>query len=98
MGAGQEKRNIDVAKTILKKLGKPLKLITFVKDRPAHDFRYAMKSEKIKKDVKFKPKTKFEEGIEKTINWYIENQNIWRKIKNSPEFEEHKRRIYGDLF
>jgi dTDP-D-glucose 4,6-dehydratase len=57
-----------------------------------------MKSEKIKKDVKFKPKTKFEEGIEKTIKWYIENQNIWRKIKNSPEFEEHKRRIYGDLF
>jgi dTDP-glucose 4,6-dehydratase len=98
MGAGQEKRNIDVAKTILKKLGKPLKLIAFVKDRPAHDFRYAMKSEKIKKEVKFKPKTKFEEGIEKTIKWYIENQNIWRKIKNSPEFEEHKRRIYGDLF
>lgn len=98
MGAGQERRNIDVAKLILKKLGKPEKLITFVKDRPAHDFRYAMKSEKLKRHTGFKPKVKFEEGIEKTIKWYIENRRIWEKIKKSPEFEEHKKRIYGDLF
>ncbi len=98
MGAGQEKRNIDVAKMILKELGKPTSLITFVKDRPAHDFRYAMKSEKIGKHTKFKPKTTFKEGLKKTIRWYIENRNIWEKIRNSPEFEEHKRRIYGDLF
>lgn len=98
MGAGEERRNIDVAKLILKKLGKPEKLITFVKDRPAHDFRYAMKSEKLKRHTGFKPKVKFEEGIEKTIKWYIENRTIWEKIKKSPEFEEHKKRIYGDLF
>lgn len=98
LGAGQELRNIDVATRILRELGKPKNLITFVKDRPAHDFRYAMRTSKIRKDVGFKPKTKFQEGIKKTIDWYIRNRNIWEKIKRSPEFEEHKRRIYGELF
>ncbi len=98
MGAGQEKRNIDVAKTIIKELGKPLSLLVHVKDRPAHDFRYAMSSQKIKRDIGFKPKVRFEEGIKKTIKWYIENRKIWEKIKMSPEFEEHKRKIYGELF
>ena len=98
LGAGQEKRNIDVAREILRELGKPLSLITYIKDRPAHDFRYAMRSEKIKRHTGFKPKTKFKEGIRKTINWYKNNRQIWEKIKRSQEFEEHKKRIYGDLF
>ena len=57
-----------------------------------------MRSEKIKRHTGFKPKTKFKEGIRKTINWYKNNRQIWEKIKRSQEFEEHKKRIYGDLF
>lgn len=98
LGAGQELRNIDVAKKIIKELGKSMSLIKFIKDRPAHDFRYAMDSSKIKKHTGFRPLVKFNEGIKKTIDWYMKNRNIWEKIKNSPEFEEHKRRIYGNLF
>lgn len=98
LGAGQELKNIEVAKKILKEFKKPYSLITFIKDRPAHDFRYAMNFSKIKRQVGFEPKTKFDEGIKKTLDWYIKNKNIWEKIKNSPEFEEHKKRIYGNLF
>lgn len=98
LGAGQEMKNIDVARMIIKELGKSSSLITFIKDRPAHDFRYAMKSNKIKNHTGFKIQIKFEEGIKKTIEWYKSNRHIWEKIKKSPEFEEHKKRIYGQLF
>ena len=98
IGAGQEMKNIDVAKKILDILGKPHSLITFVKDRPAHDFRYAMRFDKIKKHTGWEPKVKFDEGIRKTIEWYQKNKHIWEKIKRSPEFEEHKKKIYGELF
>ncbi|MEZ0323910.1 MAG: dTDP-glucose 4,6-dehydratase [Hydrogenothermaceae bacterium] len=91
LGSGEEKENIEVVKTILKILGKPENLISFVKDRPGHDLRYRMNSEKIKKELGFTPKTTFEEGIKQTIEFYIENmdwvkqkekelQNLWQKV------------------
>ena len=73
IGSGFEKRNIDVVKTILKLLNKPEDLISFVKDRPGHDFRYSLNTEKIQREIGWRAKTSFEEGIEKTVKWYLDN-------------------------
>lgn len=73
IGSGIEKRNIDVVRTVLKLLGKSDELIEFVKDRPGHDFRYSLNSNKIKKEIGWKSRTDFNEGIEKTVRWYVEH-------------------------
>ncbi len=82
VGSGQEKRNIDVVRTILNILGKSEDLIEFVKDRPGHDFRYSLNTEKIKKEIDWQAKIKFEEGVEKTVKWYLDNMDwVGRKLK-----------------
>ena len=59
-------------------------LIEFVEDRPGHDFRYSMDSQKIKKELNWKTKVNFEEGIKKTVDWYLSNREWWKNIvKNS---------------
>ena len=73
IGGHNEKRNIDIVKLILKRLGKPEDLISFVEDRKGHDYRYAIDPTKIKNELGWEPKTKFEDGIVKTIDWYISN-------------------------
>ena len=72
VGSGVEKRNIDVARSILRMLGKSENLIQFVKDRPGHDFRYALDSPKIQK-LGWKPKVDFYEGLRKTVKWFTSN-------------------------
>ena len=79
ISSGAEKRNIDVAKEILKILGKSDRLIRFVKDRPGHDYRYALNCSKISK-LGWKPKVKFNQGLRKLIKWHIEN-NSWVESK-----------------
>src|SRR5206468_3109371 len=74
VGSGQEKRNIDVVRTILKILGKPDDLIEFVRDRPGHDFRYSLNTDKIEQELGWQAKVKFAEGMDKTVNWYLENK------------------------
>ena len=82
VGSGEEKRNIDVVKTILKILGKTEDLIEFVKDRLGHDFRYSLNSDKIRQEIGWKPKVQFSEGIEKTVKWYLDNVEwINKKVK-----------------
>ena len=81
VGSGQERRNIEVVKTILSIMGKPESLITFVKDRPGHDFRYSLCSEKIEKELGWKAKTGFEEGMEKTVKWYLENRDFVNSLE-----------------
>ncbi len=73
VGSGEEKKNLDVVKSILKILGKSEDLIEFVKDRPGHDFRYSLNSSKISEKLGWKKKTSFEKGIEDTVQWYIDN-------------------------
>jgi dTDP-glucose 4,6-dehydratase len=81
VGSGEEKRNIDVVKTILKILGKTEDLIEFVKDRLGHDFRYSLNSDRIRQEIGWKPKVQFSEGIEKTVKWYLDNVEwVRRKI------------------
>ena len=86
IGSGINCNNIFLVKKILKKfsdkkikVGKKVKII-FVKDRPGHDFRYALNSNKIKRKLKWKPKINLNQGISKTINWYIKNQNYFSNI------------------
>lgn len=74
-GGNAEKRNLEVVKTILSLLDKPESLIKFVEDRKGHDWRYAMNFEKARKELNWEPEVTFEEGIRKTINWYIENKS-----------------------
>lgn len=74
IGGHNEKRNIDIVKLILKQLNKPESLISYVEDRKGHDFRYAIDPTKIRDELGWTPKTKFDDGIIKTINWYIANK------------------------
>ena len=78
IGGHNEKRNIEIVKLILKHLGKSEDLITYVEDRKGHDYRYAIDPTKIKNELGWEPKTKFEDGIIKTINWYLDNKG-WLK-------------------
>lgn len=78
IGGHNEKRNIEIVKLILKHLDKSEDLITYVEDRKGHDYRYAIDPTKIKNELGWYPKTKFEDGIIKTIDWYLENRE-WLK-------------------
>jgi len=93
IAASNEVKNIDLAKMILDYLGKPHSLISFVKDRPGHDYRYSMSWDKIKA-LGWSPKWKFEEALEKTVKWYLENEKWWRKRKESKEFREYYNKNY----
>ena len=74
-----EKRNIEVVKLILKLLDKPLDLIEFVEDRPGHDVRYSLDSSKIR-ELGWKPRYSFEEGIKSTVQWYLNNRWWWEPL------------------
>ncbi len=74
IGGHNEKRNIDIVKLILKHLQKPESLIEFVEDRKGHDYRYAIDPTKIKTELGWEPKTKFEDGIIETIDWYLDHK------------------------
>jgi dTDP-glucose 4,6-dehydratase len=95
IGGNNERSNLEVVKTIIKELGKSEKLITFVKDRPGHDLRYAIDSSKIKNELGWKPKIAFEEGIEKTIKWYLENRE-WMEHVMSGEYQKYYEKMYGN--
>lgn len=71
IGGHNEKRNIEIVKLILNYLNKPETLISFVADRKGHDYRYAIDPTKLKNELNWAPKTKFEDGITKTIDWYL---------------------------
>ena len=89
VGSNQERRNIEVVKTVLKLLNKPENLIEFVKDRPGHDFRYSLDTTKIKKELNWEAKTTFEEGIEKTVKWYMDHISwVENKLKYLKEYWE----------
>jgi dTDP-glucose 4,6-dehydratase len=89
VGSKEERRNIDVVRAILSILDKPESLIEFVKDRPGHDFRYSLNTEKIEREIGWKAKVKFEEGIEKTVKWYLDNMNwVEKKLKYLKEYWE----------
>ena len=92
-----ERENIEVVKNILKILGKPETLIKFVKDRPGHDRRYSISPEKIREELIWEPKTEFEEGINKTVEWYKKNRWWWNEIMEyDKEYQEFITRWYKE--
>ena len=80
ISGGNEIDNITIIEKILSIVGKPTKNIEFVEDRPGHDFRYSMESTKIKNELGWDQKKKFEDGIKKTVDWYIENKEWWMNL------------------
>lgn len=79
VGGGNEKTNLEITTLILEYTGKPKTLITYVKDRLGHDFRYALTTNKIRK-LGYKPKYSFEDGMKKTVEWYLNNKAWWLKL------------------
>ncbi len=82
LGGHSERTNLEVVKTILKQLGKPESLITFVSDRPGHDRRYAIDSSKVEKELHWDRTYNFEDGMKETIDWYVNNQKWIDDIKD----------------
>jgi dTDP-glucose 4,6-dehydratase len=95
ISAEDERKNLSVVRLILKKLGKPESLINFVKDRPGHDRRYAIRATKIRDELGWSPSTSFEEGLQSTVNWYLEHQSWWESVR-SGEYREYYRRMYEE--
>ncbi len=81
IGADSERANIEIVRGVLKALGKPESLITYVKDRPGHDRRYAIDATKAKKELGFTVGVPFEAGIRETVDWYVKNREWWERIK-----------------
>ena len=94
IGGHNEKRNIDIVKIIIAATGKSEDLITYVTDRKGHDQRYAIDPTFIHSELGWLPETKFENGIEKTIKWYMDNKSWWQNIL-SGEYQHYYERIYG---
>ena len=83
IGSGQEKTNLEVVRAVLKLLGKPESLITYVKDRPGHDRRYAMDCSKIRREWGWQSEIEFNEGLAQTIEWYKSHQDWMHEIKDA---------------
>ena len=94
IGGHNERTNMQVVKTILKALGKPESLIRHVTDRPGHDRRYAIDPSKIHRELGWLPKTTFDEAIQKTVRWYLDNRQWWEEIL-SGEYQNYFEKMYA---
>ena len=95
IGGHNEMRNIDIVRMICKTLDKPETLIKHVNDRKGHDMRYAIDPSKIHNELGWLPETMFEEGIKKTINWYLNNRDWWEEII-SGEYQNYYKVMYDN--
>lgn len=95
IGGHNERHNIDVVKTILKEVGKPETLITYVTDRKGHDLRYAIDPSKITNELGWEPKYNFDSGIKETIKWYIDHED-WMKEITSGDYISYYEKMYGN--
>ncbi|WP_303296295.1 dTDP-glucose 4,6-dehydratase [Pyramidobacter piscolens] len=95
IGGHNERTNLQVVKTILKELDKPESLIRFVTDRPGHDLRYAIDPAKIHAELGWLPETTFDEGIRKTVRWYLSHTEWWRHII-SGEYRNYYAKMYEE--
>ena len=95
VGGHNERTNLEVVKAILKALDRPESLIQFVTDRPGHDRRYAIDPAKIERELGWKPEYNFDTGLEKTVRWYLDNEEWWKNIL-SGEYRNYFDKMYGD--
>ena len=95
IGGCNEKTNIEVIELILNRIAKPKSLIRHVTDRPGHDRRYAIDASKIIRQLNWEPSVSFEEGIEKTIDWYLQNKK-WLANVVSGEYQQYYKSMYSN--
>jgi dTDP-glucose 4,6-dehydratase len=95
-GGNAEKANIDLVHLLLKELNASESLITYVKDRPGHDLRYAMNFDKVKRDLGWSPKIAFEDGLKQTVQWYLDN-SAWVDNITSGQYLEYYKQHYGNI-
>ena len=95
VGGHNERTNLEVVKTVLRELGKPESLITFVTDRPGHDRRYAIDPSKIHAELGWLPRTSFDDGIRQTVRWYLDNRTWWEHIL-AGEYQHYYQTMYGN--
>ncbi|MBN1075629.1 dTDP-glucose 4,6-dehydratase [Clostridium botulinum] len=93
IGGHNERTNLEVVKTVLKELNKPESLIKYVSDRKGHDMRYAIDPTKIHNELEWLPTTTFDEGIKKTVKWYLDNKSWWKNII-SGEYKNYYEKMY----
>lgn len=93
IGGHNERTNLQVVKTVLKELNRPESLIQFVTDRPGHDRRYAIDPSKIHSELGWLPETPFDEGIRRTVRWYLDNKPWWQHII-SGDYQNYYKKMY----
>ena len=93
LGGNSEKTNLEITHKILELTGKGEEMIEYVADRKGHDKRYAIDFSKAKKELGWEPQISFEDGLKKTIAWYEDSQDWWKKIKNG-EYKEYYEKQY----
>ena len=93
-GGDAERENLFVVKEILRLVGKGEDLLTYVKDRPGHDRRYAMDSSKARAQLGWTPTFTFEQGLEQTVRWYLDNQDWWERVR-SGAYQDYYATQYG---
>jgi dTDP-glucose 4,6-dehydratase len=94
VAANQEKTNLELIHRLLDIMGKPYELITFVADRPGHDRRYALDASKLTQELGWEPKYPFEQALTTTVDWYVNHESWWRKIK-SGEYAKYYETMYS---
>ena len=95
VGGENDATGLEVAKVILKRLGKDESLLTFVTDRSGHDQRYALDSSKVQA-LGWQPASDFRVAMERTVDWYVENESWWREIKERQDYKDYYQRNYGN--
>lgn len=95
VGGNNERTNLHIVKTILQKMGKTEKLIKYVEDRLGHDRRYAIDATKIRTELGWLPKFTFETGIRDTVNWYLNNQDWWKRVR-SGDYLAYYEKMYSN--
>ena len=94
IGGHNERTNLDVVKAVLHVLHKPESLITYVRDRPGHDRRYAINPEKTERELGWQPTYRFDEGIGVTVDWYLTHKDWWEEIV-SGDYQKYYEKMYG---
>lgn len=95
IGGGEETENIEVIRTVLREMGRSDDLITFVKDRPGHDFRYAMNASKSERELGWEPQLDFGTGIRKTVAWYLDHRDWWEPLLDENYHRYYERQYRG---
>ncbi len=97
ISASQEMYNVDVITRILKMLGRPASLMKHVGDRPAHDRRYGLNADKIRRELNWRPSYTFDDALSETVTWYKENEAWWKKVRGA-DYQKYYEKNYDDKF